>query len=349
MNSTVVARLTPQGAAALSTFAVLGPRAEEVVSRVFRHGGAGGLVYGRPMYGWFGEKIKDDVVVVADDSGIEVCIEISCHGGAAITEGLIADVVDHGAERVEWRILERRRGRSEFQCDALEALSTATTERSVAILLDQLNGALDRALEEPSGAAEALRWSSVGRLLLRPARVVLYGLPNAGKSTLFNAIAGYSRVITNPVAGTTRDVISETISLDGWPIELVDGAGFHDDASPLEAEGARRLTETLASADLRILVVDASTRNSEDERLAARILPHLRVANKIDLIGGMRIDESVRCSALTGAGIVELKSAIVNTLIPAAPPPGAAVPFRESHRTALAEVVTRSGASAFLR
>lgn len=345
---TIVARLTPAGGAALSTFAVMGPKAKDIVEALLERGRAGALDSNRPIYGWFGAEMKDDVVVSVDDGISQPCIEISCHGGVAMTERLIAAVVAKGAVEVDWRTLELRRGRTEFQCDALESLASAPTARVAAILLDQLNGALNQVVREaathPSIAAESLRYTGVGRLLERPAKVVLFGLPNAGKSTLFNAIAGYSRIITNAVAGTTRDVVRETIAIDGWPVELVDGAGFRGDATPLEEEGMRRLEAVLETADVKILVVDSSHEENGNAMLAKRFQPTLIVGNKADLkAGGMSFASALSCSAMTGAGVAELKSAIAGLLAPQIPPIGAAVPFRESHRRAFEEIVRRSG------
>jgi tRNA modification GTPase len=254
---------------------------------------------------------------------------------------------------VAWRTLKCRRGRAEFQCDALESLSKAVTSKSAAILLDQWNGALDRALEkaelEPWRAREVLKWSRVGRLVERPARVVLFGLPNAGKSSLFNALMGYARVVVHPTAGTTRDVVSETIALDGWPIELVDGAGFRGDASPLESVGLERLTKVLETAELRVLVADAQEEPSEVLRLAERMAPNLIVANKIDLVEDRpRFEGGLKCSALSGQGVAELQRAIVEALVPESPPPGAAIPFTGRHRALFEAVVKQNDASSCL-
>jgi tRNA modification GTPase len=338
-ESTVVALLTPRASAALATFGILGSRARKIARSLFQSLGSSFDLDGRPKYGWFGAEVKDDVVLFVDGDADRSSVEVSCHGGAAITERLIADVVRQGARLVDWRAFERRRGRSEFQCDALAALSTATTARTAAVLLDQLNGALDRALNlskaDPSWAVEALRRSEVGRLLTRPARVVLFGLPNVGKSTLFNTLAGYTRLITSPVAGTTRDVVSEVVSMDGWPMELIDGAGFRSDASPLEAEGLQRLERILKTADLRVFVADSTAERALQRRLVERFRPQLIVRNKVDLAPNAAFDaEEIRCSAATGEGVVVLERTLAAALIPELPPLGAAVPFLPRHRKA---------------
>src|SRR5215211_425911 len=160
--TTIVTLLTPSGSSALSTFAVLGPEAKRVVETLFERSRGGGLESGKPQYGWFGADIRDDVVVSVDDISVEPCIEICCHGGRAMTDRLVADVVRLGVEQVDWRAFERRRGRSDFQCDALESIAKAVTSKTATILLDQLNGALDRAFEEAKAdskrAADVLKW-----------------------------------------------------------------------------------------------------------------------------------------------------------------------------------------------
>jgi tRNA modification GTPase len=348
-GATIAGLLTPTGGSALSVLAVLGPRAIEIVESLFGRGRGVGLSAGSPHYGWFGTQTRDDVVVHRDVNSLEPCLEISCHGGGAIAEGLIADLVAIGAERVHWRALMRRRGRSEFQCDALEYLANASTPRIAAILIDQLNGTLDEAYaaanQDRDVAKSALRWANVGKWIEKPPRVVLFGLPNVGKSTLFNALAGYSRAITSPTAGTTRDLVSETMAIDGWPVEIVDGAGLSADPSPLEAEGGRRLLNALLTAEVRVLVEDAATPTKASAALAATLRPDLCVANKIDVADPQAIaSHALRCSAKTGEGLDELRTALLGILVPEAPPPGAPVPFLERHRAAFAPCATRNGA-----
>src|SRR5207237_6999014 len=133
---------------------------------------------------------------------------------------------------------------------ALEQLTRAPTVKTAAILLDQVHGAFDSASAEILGAihtgdhAAALRrlarlaqTQRLGRHLVEPFRVVIAGAANVGKSSLVNACAGFTRSLVSSIAGTTRDVVSTRIALEGWPVELVDTAGFHESASALEKEG----------------------------------------------------------------------------------------------------------------
>ena len=125
-----------------------------------------------------------------------------------------------------------------------------------------------------------------GHVLRDGARVVIAGAPNVGKSTLLNLLAGRDRAIVSPHPGTTRDTIEETITLQGYPLQLVDTAGLRDAPCEIEQEGIRRTRRALAEADLCVCVVDASQPLSSDER--AFLQSHepaklLVLLNKIDL------------------------------------------------------------------
>src|SRR5690606_26525433 len=114
-------------------------------------------------------------------------------------------------------------------------------------------------------------------------QVVLFGRPNVGKSSLMNRLAGFERAIVLDVPGTTRDLVTTEIALDGWPIRLTDTAGLRDRADELELSGIERARSRIASADLRILVLDraAPPQDEELELLRTSTAP-LVVANKVD-------------------------------------------------------------------
>jgi tRNA modification GTPase len=170
--------------------------------------------------------------------------------------------------------------------------------------------------------------------LTTPWRVVLVGAPNVGKSSLINALAGYDRAIVSPVPGTTRDVVTVTTAIDGWPVQLADTAGMRATVDELESAGVELAQAALASADLAIFVHDATTpsvdRQPSDSCGVVRVIP---VRNKIDLLEGesSRADTSTQdeldVSALTGEGIDVLVAAIGQSLVPNPPASGVAVPF----------------------
>ena len=104
-----------------------------------------------------------------------------------------------------------------------------------------------------SSLRAAISKAAEGRLLKAGALVVLAGPPNAGKSSLMNALLDENRAIVSDIPGTTRDAIEAWIDLDGWPIRLVDTAGLHEAADGIEAEGVRRSKDLIAKADVVVL------------------------------------------------------------------------------------------------
>jgi tRNA modification GTPase len=131
-----------------------------------------------------------------------------------------------------------------------------------------------------------LKTARQGRLLRDGMAVVLVGKPNAGKSSLLNALAGHEAAIVTELAGTTRDVLREHIQLDGMPLHIIDTAGLRDSDDLIEKEGIRRAHEEILKADKIVLLIDA--RELESEELL-NSLPHnidiIKVYNKIDLLG----------------------------------------------------------------
>jgi tRNA modification GTPase len=157
--------------------------------------------------------------------------------------------------------------------------------------------------------ADLERNAKLGRVLRDGYRVVIVGKPNAGKSSLLNRLSGEEAAIVTEVAGTTRDILREQISIDGLAVELIDTAGLRDDPDRIEEEGIRRAREALKSADAVLWIQDAN--ESPEQRIDEK-LPEgaeiIIVRNKIDMTGeqaGLADDGSgtVRLSAKTGDGI----------------------------------------------
>ncbi|CAD6873180.1 tRNA uridine-5-carboxymethylaminomethyl(34) synthesis GTPase MnmE [Methylomonas fluvii] len=134
---------------------------------------------------------------------------------------------------------------------------------------------------------EICKTAQQGRLLHDGMTVVLAGKPNAGKSSLLNALAGHDAAIVTDIAGTTRDVLRERIQLDGMPLHVIDTAGLHDSDNPVEQEGIRRARQEIAKADRILLLIDSTDPDSAslDASLPANIAI-TKVFNKIDLVGG---------------------------------------------------------------
>ncbi len=126
-----------------------------------------------------------------------------------------------------------------------------------------------------------------GRLLRDGMTVVLVGKPNAGKSSLLNALAGHDAAIVTEIAGTTRDVLRERIQIAGMPLHIIDTAGLRDSDNPIEQEGIRRARQELKKADCIVLLVDAreGLANSELLKSLPQDIPLIILHNKIDLVG----------------------------------------------------------------
>jgi tRNA modification GTPase len=129
-------------------------------------------------------------------------------------------------------------------------------EEEIDFLADaRLRAELDAAR---AALAEVVREARRGQRLTDGLHVVILGAPNAGKSSLLNALAGDERAIVTPIAGTTRDLLREAVQVDGVELTLVDTAGLRDTADVVEAEGVRRARAEIARADLALLLIDAS-------------------------------------------------------------------------------------------
>jgi tRNA modification GTPase len=247
------------------------------------------------------------------------------------------------------------------QAEAVADLIDAVTPAQARAAFDQLQGTLSRAIGEIDGALfdliarleasvdfpeegyhfaeprevmgtleqlvqrteRLVAGARRGRLVREGLQVAIIGKPNVGKSSLFNALAGAPRAIVAAAAGTTRDLVTERVDLDGLCATLVDTAGLRDAMDEIEAEGVWRARGASQVADLVIAVLDASQPLDEDDHQVvahATRRRHLVAVNKTDLpaawsAADLRCDASrsspvVRISAATGAGLDELRAAV---------------------------------------
>ncbi|MFN3672490.1 MAG: tRNA uridine-5-carboxymethylaminomethyl(34) synthesis GTPase MnmE [Bosea sp. (in: a-proteobacteria)] len=235
----------------------------------------------------------------------------------AAVEGL-ADLID---SETEW---QRRQALRQME-GALGAMTAAWREQlisAMALLAAEIDfsdeGDVDGPLVEQARSLAAAVLSELKHALGSFARgervregfvVVLAGPPNAGKSSLLNALARRDVAIVSEIAGTTRDAIEVRLDLAGMPVTLIDTAGLRDSADAIEAEGVRR---ALALAERADLVLRLRAVDSEADQFLS--LPHLlAVATKADLHVAPRPDE-IAVSARTGAGLDALLALLADRL-----------------------------------
>jgi tRNA modification GTPase len=180
------------------------------------------------------------------------------------------------------------------------------------------------AVREPLETLE--RSFAYGRVVRDGFRLAIVGRPNAGKSSLFNRLVERERAIVTATPGTTRDLVTERVAIDGIPVDLVDTAGLREAHDEAERLGIAKSHEAMAEADVVLLVVDSAVGLSTEDRavLEAGERRDVIVAmNKSDLVAH-ESDSSqntaegenvfVQTSALTGEGIAELRGAIVRAV-----------------------------------
>ncbi len=147
--------------------------------------------------------------------------------------------------------------------------------------------------------------------------MAIVGEPNVGKSSLFNALVGSARAIVTDVPGTTRDLVTETIDLDGLRVTLVDTAGARDTADVIESEGVARSYQAAKTADLTLVVADQSSPWPDREGWifgSPNIGCQLLVASKADLPPAWRRDEAIPVAAPLGVGLGKLRERMLSAL-----------------------------------
>lgn len=182
---------------------------------------------------------------------------------------------------------------------------------------------------------------SRGQRLRDGIHVAIIGAPNAGKSSLLNALVGRSAAIVHPSAGTTRDVVEVAVDLGGWPVVFSDTAGLRDAVDPVEAEGVHRARMRAETADICLLVTDVAGGDGANPFVGLVDDRALVVLNKCDLSDATPVVAAVphcRVSAATGEGIAALGEAIAARIAERFSG-GFLSPTRERHRLAVTACV----------
>jgi tRNA modification GTPase len=384
----------------VATLLIEGPGAEPAVRELLFTKGKtwAEFPFDRPILAHFGGEEGEEVVVRRRSRGSLVeSIELHCHGGFAAIHAIEQAFTERGFALVSWKEWAENDADDPIATAARIALADACTERTAAILLDQYRGALSRAVAEiesrtgfqpaetasdPSGASfqldiekrqvgnlsyinSLLERTPLGLHLTKPWRVALAGEPNVGKSSLLNALLGYSRAIVHHTPGTTRDAVTAQTAFDGWPVELCDTAGLRSATNDIEQVGIELALQQITEADLLLLIFDAGKPwTAADQSLAERYPDALAVHNKSDLVGGdeKNANRTMNCqretakeniahnrpsgifvSSRTGENIEELAQIIARRLVPDPPLPGEAVPFTVKQVEKLQNMARKAG------
>ncbi|MGE3319337.1 MAG: tRNA uridine-5-carboxymethylaminomethyl(34) synthesis GTPase MnmE [Candidatus Berkiella sp.] len=183
------------------------------------------------------------------------------------------------------------------------------------------DGHILQKIEEVISQLQELQASAKqGQLLKEGMSVVIIGRPNAGKSSLLNALTGQASAIVTPIPGTTRDLVKETIQIEGMPLHIVDTAGIRLEAEEVEQEGIRRALLQQDLADRILLVVDASKTplmtEVEQQVLSQFAAKTTLIVNKVDIapITNTLAHEAIALSAKTGEGLHLLKEHLKNIM-----------------------------------
>jgi len=185
--------------------------------------------------------------------------------------------------------------------------------------------------------------AAIGRLVRDGVTIVIAGRPNAGKSSLMNALAGQDRAIVTDLPGTTRDLLREEVQIEGLRVHLIDTAGLTESTDRVEQEGIRRAREEIAAADLLLWIADDQSHHAWEPAdlppMSAKV-PILRLLNKIDLSGrpagpvSSDYGTEIALSAKTGEGLDQLRH-VIKDLIGYRGPTEGAFMARRRHLDAL--------------
>jgi tRNA modification GTPase len=231
----------------------------------------------------------------------------------------IADLIESGSRAATRAAMRSLEGRFSKQVNAIvdEVINLRTyIEASLDFAEEEIDFLENSDIGQRLNASirhlqELLEQAEHGRTLQEGLTVALAGLPNAGKSSLLNYLAGYEAAIVTEIEGTTRDVLREHISLKGIPLKVKDTAGLRESDNPVEQEGIRRAWEAIAGADVVLYLVDANKGMTvTDEQVIAQ-LPAVnlqKVFSKSDLLAPGQLSEAdaLYISTVSGEGMESL-------------------------------------------
>jgi len=283
-----------------------------LLARCLEAGAAIGLRLAEP--GEFTERaFLNDKLDLAQAEAVSDLIEASTEAAARSAGRSLSGAFSHEINALRERLVELRmlvEATLDFPEEEIDFLEKADARGRLQRAVDQLDAVLDRARQ--------------GALLREGIQVVLAGQPNVGKSSLLNALAGAELAIVTPIAGTTRDKVSETIQIEGVPVHVIDTAGLRDSVDEVERIGIARSWAEIEAADAVILLHDLTRlgqpeHDAADAQIVAR-LPRslaadarlLHVYNKADAAPAPNAaTDALVLSAKTGTGIAALRAKLL--------------------------------------
>ena len=331
--STITAIATPNATGGISVIRISGEKAVEIADRVFRS------ISEKPVaqmkaytcaYGYVFEngETVDDVVLTLfkaprSYTGEDV-VEISCHGGIYITRKILRIILDNGAELAKAGEFTKRAflngklslTQAEEVMDIISA--TGNPEEDIPEVEPQnLVKSVGKIKSELEATAKTYDY---GRILRSGINTAIVGKPNVGKSTLMNCLSGFDRSIVTDIAGTTRDVVEESVKIGELTLRLSDTAGIRETDDAIEKIGVEIAYKRLEEADLIMAVFDGTQALSDDDRKlieSVKDRKSVAIINKTD--GEKNIDRDyifanfkycVELSAKNSEGIEDLEKVL---------------------------------------
>ena len=344
--STFAAVMTGKGTGAISTIQILGDSAEAIINKVFKPISSKSVEFktGEILLGTIsdGSKVIDQVTIGCEDPDT---FAINCHGNPLIVEMIMQLLRRHGAallttEQLLEKILTVKQPANTIAVEAKLAQAKAKTLQGTKIIMNQIDAGLTKKIRDwlenvheisldmiKTEAAQILQKSQAAKLIIYGCTAVLTGLPNSGKSTLLNCMAGRQKAIVTDIKGTTRDWVSARCRTGPLSVKLIDTAGLDEKLKGTENiidESAQKKTvDILEWADIVLLILDNSQSMEEfDEQFLDKIgnKKIVTVLNKSDLPAQYDdeklpeiLSNTVRISAKKGTGIESLSEKIIKT------------------------------------
>jgi len=364
-KETIASITTPIGEGGIGVIQVSGPDSLEIVNAVFKGKRLRDLRKAESKRLYYGDIYSngstiDEVIVNVlrqqDSFTGEDLVEVNCHGGILAVKKTLECVVSAGAKEAHWEELASRSLSNNtidrIQEEALLEIPGAKTKLGIKALLDQYNGALSSFIQETveqvekcnnkeqlydinSKLREILATAAFGCAITSPRKLIITGKPNAGKSTLINALLKEDRLITHEEPGTTRDAIDEMIAIGDIPLTIIDTAGIRETDHEVEKLGILESKKQLREADKIIIVFDNSKPVEKEDKEIVKFINELKlqktdqtddkisiipVLNKADLpckldlksLVGETFGPICQVSALNGDGLSTLEETLIS-------------------------------------